>query len=103
MRRGLLQEELLKSPLHLLLEMDSNLSFTSSNLFDITVVPVDDKFCLMPIHGTQSHEDQISPLTKRRCPQRSISLVDPPSMLRWWTGNRSDSGDDTGGRRASAC
>ena len=59
MRRGLIQEELLKSPYlqPQLSDMDSNLNFTSSNLFDINVVPVDNKFSFMPIRGMQSHDE----------------------------------------------
>lgn len=61
MRRGLIQEDLLKSPYlqPQLSEMDSNLNFTSSNLFDITVVPVDNKFSFMPIRGMQSHDEMM--------------------------------------------
>ena len=51
MRRGLLQEQLS--------EMDSNINFTSSNLFDITVVPVDNKFSFIPIRGMQSHDEMM--------------------------------------------
>ena len=60
MRRGLIQEELLKSPYlqpQLSEIMDSKLNFTSSNLFDINVVPVDNKFSFMPIRGMQSHDE----------------------------------------------
>jgi hypothetical protein len=60
MRRGLIQEELLKSPYlqpQLSEIMDSNLNFTSSNLFDINAVPVDNKFSFMPIRGMQSYDE----------------------------------------------
>ena len=60
MRRGLLQEQVKSSYLQpQLSEMDSNLNFTSSNLFDITVVPVDNKFSFMPIRGMQSHDEMM--------------------------------------------
>jgi hypothetical protein len=40
-----------------------------------------------------------SPLTKRRSCQRSITAwLTPPSMLRWWTGNRGGGGRRQGGK-----
>jgi hypothetical protein len=53
---GLLQGDLLSSPCHsqLSMNLDADLDFNSTNLFDTNATPIDHNFSFMPIRGTES-------------------------------------------------
>ncbi|KAL3811186.1 hypothetical protein ACHAXA_002750 [Cyclostephanos tholiformis] len=61
---GLLRGDLLSSPCHsqLSINLDADLDFNSTNLFDAYSTPVDQHFSFMPIRGTENHsiEDLMS-------------------------------------------